>query len=400
MKVCHVITRMIVGGAQENTFLSALGLHEAGHETVLLTGPSPGPEGALLDMTGAPPFPVVVCPDLVREISPIRDLRACRFLRDYFRRERFDVVHTHSSKAGILGRIAAKSAGVPLIVHTIHGQPFHRNEAPWRNALYAALERFCAKRCDRIFAVAQAMIDQSLERGIGHADLYRVVYSGMEMEPFLSAKRDPELRAKLGIPPEAKVLATLARLFPLKGYEELWRIAPELVERIPNLHFLILGDGILRETLAAQAKRCGFADRVSFAGLIPPKDIPSHLAQADMLAHFSLREGLPRAAVQALATGKPVAAYRLDGTPEVVLDGETGRLLEPGEDAEAIEAIAELMLNDDLREKMGQAGRALVAKRFDWKNMSETLIREYEAALREKREGKTSLQSGSTDAEA
>ena len=386
MKVCHVITRMIVGGAQENTFLSALGLHEAGHDVVLLTGPSPGPEGELLSMTGKPPFPVVVCPDLTREISPLRDLRAYRFLLRFFRRERFDVVHTHSSKAGVLGRIAAKAAGVPLVVHTIHGQPFHRNERPWKNALYIALERLCAKRCDRIFAVAQAMIDQSLERGIGRREQFRVVYSGMDMSSFLAAKRDPEKRRALGIPENAVVVATLARLFPLKGYEQLWRIAPELFRREPNLHFLILGDGFLHGALAEQAAKAGFSERVSFAGLVPPQEIPSCLAQADLLVHFSLREGLPRAAVQALATERPVVAYRLDGTPEVVLDGKTGRLLEPDRDDEAIAAILDLLQKPDLRAAMGRAGRELVRERFDWRTMSATLIGEYQTALEE---GKT-----------
>lgn len=387
MKVCHLITRMIVGGAQENTLLSARGLHEAGHETVLMTGPSPGPEGELLRNCGRIDFRVEICPTLCREIDPLRDWRSYRALVKFFKAEKFDVVHTHASKAGIIGRYAARAAGVPLVVHTVHGLPFSRIYPAWKNAVYIKLERMAAKRCDRIFAVAQDMIDQCLANRIGRPEMFKVVYSGMELEPFLTAEPDPELRRSLGIPDGAKVVGTLARLFPMKGYVELWKSIPEIVKRVPNVHFLLIGNGILREKLEAEAVERGFRDHLSFAGLVPPAQVPRHLALTDVLVHFSMREGLPRAAVQALAMRKPVVAFDIDGTREVVLNGKTGCLLQPGGDMPGVEEISELLLNDAKRREFGEAGRALVKPRFDWRLMSDTLIEEYAKYLEIKKKG-------------
>jgi len=160
LKTCHIITRMIVGGAQENTLLTMIGHLEKGHEVTLLTGPSPGPEGMLLKNQDAAGLEVVEDANLVREISPVRDVAAFFSIRSFLKARGFDVVHTHSSKAGIIGRAAAWSAGVPVVVHTIHGQAFHPYEKAWKNFVYKASERWAARRCHRIFAVAQAMLDQ------------------------------------------------------------------------------------------------------------------------------------------------------------------------------------------------------------------------------------------------
>ncbi len=381
MKICHVITRMIVGGAQENTLLSVRGALEKGHDVTLVTGPSPGPEGELLRTVSCPGIKVVTCPDLVREIAPWKDFRAYQFLKRYFRDEKFDVVHTHSSKAGIVGRFAADSARIPLIVHTIHGLAFHRFEKKWKNALYIACEKAAAKHCTRIYAVAQAMIDQSLAEHIGSPEMYKVVYSGMELELFLNAKPEQALREKLGIPEGKTVFATLARLFPLKGYEDFFPIAMQLAKENPNVHFLIIGDGILTEKYKRELADLALENRFSFAGLVPPNQVHRYLALADALTHFSLREGLPRAAVQSLATGKPVIAYRLDGTPEVVQNGRTGYLLEPGDLDGIRNAMREIVENPDMAKRLGESGRNLVSGLFGWRKMSDTLLEDYAKCL-------------------
>lgn len=389
MKICHVITRMIVGGAQENTLLSCRGILESGgkHQCTLVTGPSPGPEGELLKNAHyADGIEIVECPYLVREISVWNDLRAYFFLKRFFRERNFDVVHTHSSKAGIIGRLAAGAArrrtrARMLIAHTVHGLAFHRCGAPWKNGLYILMERLGARSSDRIYAVAQAMIDQCLDAGIGRKDLFKVVYSGMELEPFLNSKPDGKLRQELGIPENAEVLGTLARLFPEKGYEQLFEVLPELMKRRPDLHLLLVGDGSLRPKLEETAEKLGFRKRISFAGLVPPSEVHRYLALMDLLVHFSMHEGLPRAAVQALASGKPVVAYPLDGTPEVVLDGKTGRLVPPGSPNKAGEAILFLLADPETRKIMGETGRELVKERFDWKRMSDILLEDYEDSL-------------------
>lgn len=385
MKICHVITRMIVGGAQENTLLSCRGALEAGHDVTLVTGPSPGPEGELLKRVSCPGLKIVECPWLVREIAPLSDLKAFLHLKKLFRTERYDVVHTHSSKAGIVGRFAARAAGVPLVVHTIHGLAFHRYEKFWKNLLYIACERAAAPCGKRIYAVAQAMIDQSLAAGVGSPDQYKVVYSGMELDRFLHAKPDPVLRKKLGIPEDAVVLATLARLFPLKGYEQFLPVAVKLAKELPQIHCLIIGNGTMMEEIREFIRKEGVESRFSFAGLVAPGEVGNYLALASVLVHFSLREGLPRAAVQALASGKPVIAYALDGTPEVVIPGKTGYLLKPGDRAGAEAAIRELVANPALAAELGANGRKLVESRFGWKTMSDTLLKDYAECLAAKK---------------
>ena len=384
LKICHVITRMIVGGAQENTLLTIKGHVEKGHEVVLVTGFSPGREGELLKNVELPSFGIVEIPELVRELDPLKDMKALSRLRAFFRHEKFDVVHTHSSKAGIVGRIAARQAGVPVVVHTVHGQAFHAYEKPWKNFIYIHAERFAAKYCDRIYAVARAMIDQCVAAGVAPREKYQVVYSGMDTAAFANAKRDPELRKKLGIPENAQVVVTVARLFPMKGYEEVVPAAEKLVKDFPDLHFLPVGDGPMFDALQKQIADLGLSDRFHFAGLVPPHEVAAYIAQGDLLWHLSLREGLPRAVVQALASGIPAIGYKLDGTPEVVIDGETGFVTAPQDIGAVAARSRELLADPELRRKMGRNGRKLVLERFDWHRMAEILEEEYLRLYEEK----------------
>ncbi len=381
MKICHVITRMIVGGAQENTLLSIRGQLEAGHEVTLVTGPSPGREGELLNQVSAPDFPVKVFPELVRNLSPHRDFMAWKRLREYFRSEQFDVVHTHSSKAGIIGRLSARAAGVPVVVHTVHGQAFHPYQSAWRNRLYIALEHLAAKHCDRIFAVSQAMIDQCVAAGVAPRGHYRVVYSGMETAGFAAARRDDELRRRLGFAPEHRVIVTLARLFPQKGYEYVFPAAAAVMRKFPETRLLVIGDGPEYDRYHARIRELGIESAVCFAGLIPPREVPRYLVQGDLLWHLSLHEGLPRAVVQALAAGIPAIGFALDGTPEVVIDGETGFVTSPGDTAAVTDHTLRLWSDEDLRRRLGETGQKRVMVQFDWRRMCGILEHEYRELL-------------------
>jgi glycosyltransferase involved in cell wall biosynthesis len=375
---------MIVGGAQENTLLTARGHLERGHRVVLVTGPSPGPEGALLAAAAVPGLTLVEVPSLVRHLNPLLDLRAYAALKRLFAREQFDVVHTHSSKAGTLGRLAARRAGVPVVIHTVHGQAFHPYQSRWLNAAYILVERLAARHCDRILAVAQAMVDQCVAAGVAPADLYRVVYSGMDIEAFLQSRPDPALRRSLGIPEGVPVVGKIARLFELKGHDCLLAAAPGIVAAVPDVHFLLVGDGVLREPLGRRAAALGLADRVVFAGLVPPAAVCRYTALMDVLVHLSLREGLPRAVVQGLASGVPAVAFALDGTPEVVIDGITGRLCAPGDVAGVARAVVGLLGDTPSRTRMGEAGRERVRTQFCWRRMATLIEQEYYAGLRRK----------------
>ena len=377
LKICHVITRMIVGGAQENTLFTIKGHLEKGHLVELATGPSPGREGKLLENTGMPEFPIVEFPDMVREVSLLHDIKAFFALKKYFKQNSFDVVHTHSSKAGILGRLAARAAGVPVVVHTVHGQAFHPYQSKWKNLLYITLERFAARFCDKIYAVAQAMIDQCVAAKVAKAEKYMVVYSGMDTTAFDNARRDESLRTALGIPENARTIVTVARLFHQKGYEYVIPAAEKVIAADKNVHFLFVGDGPMYDELQSYLKSRNIDGNFHFAGLIPPAEVCRYIAQADLLWHLSLHEGLPRAVVQALATGIPAIGFALDGTPEVILDGKTGYTTA----AEDIDAVAEytlqLFANEPLRSQMGSDGKAMVLEKFAWQRMADILENEF-----------------------
>ena len=377
LNTCHVITRMIVGGAQENTLLTIKGHLESGHNAVLVTGPSPGREGELLKNVDMPDFEIKVFPDLVRELSVVHDLLAFIRLRRFFIERKFDVVHTHSSKAGIIGRLAAWSAHIPVVVHTVHGQAFHPNEKAWKNALYIFLERFAAKYCHRIYAVAQAMIDQCVDAKVAPREKYQVVYSGMDTARFSNCKRDFELRESLGIPGDARVIATVARLFPLKGYEYVIPAAIQVISQRPDTHFLLIGDGPMYDQLKKQLADAGVSEHFHFSGLVAPDKVADYLAQADLLWHLSLREGLPRAVVQALAVGIPAIGFALDGTPEVVINGETGYTVAAEDVNGVVEKTLHIFNDPELAARMGENGKRKVVDQFDWHRMAEILEAEY-----------------------
>ena len=374
MHICHVITRLIIGGAQENTILSCEGLHQRGRRVTLISGPTSGPEGSLVERARQGGYEYVECDELVRAVAPWRDWRARRRLRKEFRRLRPDVVHTHSSKAGIVGRFAAADAGVPAVVHTIHGMSFNRTQ-PWATrVLYAALERWAARRTHRIAAVAEAMIDQSVAAGVAPREKFCTVYSGMELDRFDAALYDRgAVRREWGVGDDHVVVGTVARLFRRKGYEQLLPIMAKAAARDARLRFVWVGDGAQRREYEDELARLGLSDRTTLTGLARPDEIPRLLAGLDVLAHTSQWEGLPRVVVQALLTRVPTVAFAIDGTPEVVIDGRTGRLIVLNDLDAFADALVELSADAGLRKQMGQAGRAHCLERFDWRVMVERL---------------------------
>jgi glycosyltransferase involved in cell wall biosynthesis len=228
------------------------------------------------------------------------------------------------------------------------------------------------------------MIDQAVKAGVAPRRKYMVVYSGMDLQAFMNAKPEPELRQELGIPEDSPVVGKIARIFELKGYETLVDAAPAIVAAVPEVRFLLVGDGILRPAIEERIAKLGLSEHFVFAGLVPPQEVCRYTALMDILAHLSLREGLPRTAVQALASSLPVVAYPLDGTPEVVLDDITGYLCQPENTAEVAEKIIALLKDRNLRQKMGQNGQQLVRKLFDWHLMADILEQEYLQGVQKK----------------
>ncbi|HMO66126.1 MAG TPA: glycosyltransferase family 4 protein [Verrucomicrobiota bacterium] len=374
MRVTHVITRLVVGGAQENTIASVLGLRaRPGLEVRLISGPTTGPEGSLEPLVAGVPGLFTRLPSLVRPVRPWADLRAWRELTRTFRAQRPDLVHTHSGKAGILGRLAARRAGVPRIVHTVHGPSFGPFQGAAANALFTAAERRAGRVTDRFVVVADAMTRQYLAAGIGRPGQYTRIFSGFGLDPFLRAANDPARRRRLGLAEDDFVIGKVARLFALKGHDDLIAAAPAIVARVPRAKFLLVGDGAWRGRLGTEIARRGLTGRFLFTGLVPPAEIPALVGVMDVLVHLSLREGLPRALPQALAAGRPVVAYDCDGAGEVCRDGRTGFLLQPGDRAALAARVAELAGDPALRTRLGEAGRALVREHFTVERMVDDL---------------------------
>jgi glycosyltransferase involved in cell wall biosynthesis len=370
MRVLHVITRLIVGGAQENTLASVLGLRTRPDlEVRLISGPTDGPEGSLEPEAAAVPGLLMVLPALIRPVHPWYDGRALTELTRLFRQLQPDLVHTHSGKAGILGRLAARRAGVPRIVHTIHGPSFGPFQGTLANALFRAAERLAGRCTTHFVCVADAMRDQYLAAGIGSHDQYTRIFSGFPLDPFLAAQPDETLRDRLGIAPDDFVVGTIARLFKLKGHDDLLEIAPQLLRRCPRLKFLWVGDGSWRARLERKAAALGVRHRLVLTGLVPPAQIPAHVALMDALAHLSRREGLPRALPQALAVAKPVLAYDCDGAREICVDHETGFLVPPGDRVTLAERLQQLERDPALRRRLGQCGRERVRQWFPVEKM-------------------------------
>lgn len=374
MRVVHVITRLIVGGAQENTLASVLGLRQKyGWEVRLISGPTHGPEGSLEPVAAAVPGLLEVEPSLIRPLHPWHDTRAWLRLTQRFRRWRPDLVHTHSGKAGFVGRLAARRAGVPVIVHTIHGPSFGAFQGRLANWIFRTAEQGAGRVTTHFVVVAEAMARQYLAAGIGRPEQYTRIYSGFDLEPFLQARNDPQRRTQLGVGPEDLLVGKVARLFKLKGHDDLLDVAPALVCKVPQLRFVFLGDGAWRGRLEARVRALGLTDHVRFVGLVPPEEIPAWMGILDVVVHLSRREGLPRALPQALAAGKPIVAYACDGAPEVCRPGETGFLVSPGDRAGLEQAILRLLQDPELRQRLGQQGRAWVRQHFDVQTMVEAL---------------------------
>jgi glycosyltransferase involved in cell wall biosynthesis len=384
MKVVHVITRLILGGAQENTLFTVEGLDKKDYDVTLVTGPALGPEGSLIERAKANGVKLVVVRSLRREISPGYDLVAFRRLLKYFRREKPTIVHTHSSKAGVLGRLAARLAKVPVILHTIHGMPFHQYQNRAANALFVSIEKLCAHYTDRIVTVAQAMTDQALKAGLAPPHKFVKILSGMEVEKFLEAGGRKEVRKLFGIKENEFVIGTIARLFHLKGHEYIMEAAPRVLERFPNVKFLFVGEGILREQLELLADDLDIGGHFLFAGLTDPEKIPEMIQAMDLLVHTSLREGLARVLPQGLISGKPVISYDIDGAKEVVRNGETGYLVPPETVTELADAIIRILENPKKAREMGARGRALFAEAFRKEVMVERIDKLYRELCKEK----------------
>ncbi|OXU14611.1 glycosyltransferase family 4 protein [Sedimentisphaera salicampi] len=386
MNIVHVITRLIVGGAQENTIITCREQVKRGHKVTLITGPSPGPEGDLMEQAEREEFELILLPDILRPILPLTDMRAYTGLKELLKSLNPDIVHTHSAKAGILGRLAGwnikDESSRPAVVHTIHGLAFHEYQNPLLSRLYIEIEKFAAKKCDAIISVADTMTRKCLARGIGSPELFNTAYSAVDIENFLkppSSEQINEFREKYSIGRSSTVAACIARITELKGHEYIIEAADRIAGEHPELIWLLVGNGSLTEKIKGDIEKAGLSDNFRFTGLLDPSEIPLAVHSSDFLVHCSLREGLARVLPQAMLCGKPAVSFDIDGAAEVINDN-TGRLIAPMDVEGLTRACTELAESPQLREKLGEEGRQNAVELFSPEKMIESIEKAYRRA--------------------
>ena len=382
LRVLHVITRLTLGGSAENTVASIVGLNRAGYDCALAVSFRES-EAAVLEDARRRGARLLDVPSLRREVVPLSDMAALRQLLRIIAAERPAIVHTHTSKAGFIGRLAARLARVPAVIHQPHGHIFYGYYGPRLTRFYTALERRAAVWSDRIITLTERGTEEHLARGIGRRGQFVAVPSGVPVDRVRSAAPPrAAARARLGLEPDAFVVAALGRFVPIKGFDLLVEALPAVVAGVGSARLLLIGDGPERAALEARARALGVADRVCVTGAVA--DAVPCLAAADLLVAPSRNEGMGRVLVEAMALGIPVVGAAVGCIPGVILDGECGRLVPPGDPAALARAIVDLGRDAAQRRKLGEAALRR-AEEFSMAVADAKMRAVYDELVREKR---------------
>lgn len=385
-KVIHVITRLDYGGSAQNTMLTVLGHDRTLYEPVVVAGapgrwdaqggqPATDANGRCLEKEG---IRCVMLPTLVREIHVRNDIRALWELVKLFRREQPHLVHTHTSKAGVLGRLAAWLARVPVMIHTPHGHVFYGHFGRVRSWIFMQVERLLTSLTTRMIALTESERDEHLQRKIGRADHFVVVPSGIDLDKFRRARsRESQPVHGFSLPLGGVVVGSVGWLTPVKGHRYLIEAVTKLLPGFPYLHVMLVGSGDLRDELAAMGQRLGLGDRLHLLG--HRDDVEACLAAMDLFVLPSLNEGMGRALVEAMAAGLPIVATRVGGVPAIVQDQVNGLLVPPG-DADALaEALRSLLSRPERMKQLGEAASRSIGQRYG----TDAMVRSIEALYQE-----------------
>lgn len=386
-RVLHVITRLDLGGSAENTLLTAIGLAERGHKVAIIAGSSNNPPSHTEKFALEKGVKIERLPALQRNISIVNDGLALFALYRHMKKGRYDCVHTHTSKAGILGRIAARLAGVPVIVHTPHGHIFYGYFSRILTKVFVVMERSIAPFTDCILALTNQEKKETLELGIGKAERMVSILSGIDLAPFcaVTKKRRAEVLAALGWSETDFVVGTVARLVTIKNHSAIIAAAGKIKDRCPAVRFLFVGDGELLDNLREQVSAAGIKGIVLFAGWKDREELLDLLPAFDAFVLCSINEGMGRAFIEAQAAGVPVIGSRVCGIPEVIQEGETGFCV-PLNDIDALaEKITWMYNNRNKLAAMGEKGRAWAARQFSKEQMVEKIDAVYQDLFRKKR---------------
>jgi glycosyltransferase involved in cell wall biosynthesis len=374
--VLHLITHLAVGGATENTLTTCRYSNSERFESAVLSGQTAHDEENLSSFAEKHQIPVHILPSLRRSIHPLWELRAYRDLVAWFRANSWDVLHTHGSKAGILGRLAAAKAGVPVIIHTVHGWGHHAHMNPLTRRLYILLERQAAKVSGKIIVVARANCKKGLADGIGKPEQYTVIRSGIDIARYRDVEVDAQsLRKEIGIPPHAPVIGTVSRLAAQKAPDDFLKVASMVTAKCPEARFIFVGGGPMQAEFQAGIVEAGLQEAVINLGY--RHDIPQILRVFDIFLLTSLWEGLPRVFPQAMCAGLPIVATQVDGAPEAVLEGRTGFMAKPRDCALMSERVLQLLGDEKMRLEMGRNALEYVYPTFCDREMVQQIQKVY-----------------------
>ncbi len=358
IRTLHVITRLTLGGSSENTIGQIVALGRAGYACALAVGLAESETTTVEDARGRG-CRILDVPGLGREVAPGRDVAALLRLVRLCRRERPAIVHTHTSKAGFLGRLAAKIARVPVVIHQPHGHIFYGYYDSRRTTVYVKLERLAARWSDRIVTLTDLGRDEHLSQGIGRPEQFVTIPSGVRVRDLQArALSQAQARARLGLSPSAFVVLGLGRLVPVKGFDLLVEALARVTPKVGDARVVIVGDGPERDRLLARAAELGVADRLVLAGaVVAPETLAIYFAAADVFAAPARNEGMGRALVEAMALGLPVVGTAVGGIPSVIGDGVAGRVIAPEDVAGLAEALLDLADDPRFRSKLAEAAR-------------------------------------------
>jgi glycosyltransferase involved in cell wall biosynthesis len=380
IKVLHIHTLPIISGSGINTYLSMKGINKATYQVDLACAPG----GRLIDLVEAQGMKVIPFKNLVQPLHPLKDVLVLIELTLFLKKERYHIVHTHNSKAGFVGRLAATLARVPVIVHTVHGFAFHDREPRWRRALFRNAESLASHWCDRMVFISQPLIDWALRERIVDRRKVLKIYSGIELEHFSPATEDEKkrLRKKWGIMGESPVIGIVSKLWDGKGHETLIRAFEELKKEIHDPVLVIVGEGYLHEKLVNLVHGLGLTGSVIFTGF--HMDVSEIIATFDVAVLPSLFEGMGRVLLEAMAMEKPVVASRVGGIPDLVHDGVNGILIAPGSVQELRSSLVKILRNPAMAAEMGKQGRKRISEVFSAETMAGSIDRVYQELLRKR----------------
>jgi glycosyltransferase involved in cell wall biosynthesis len=358
IKVCYIITKLDLGGAQKVALAIGNGLNKNLFNVFFITG-----IGGILDKAIDKTFKVYKLKQLVREISLIEDLKATITIYKILKIERPDIVHTHTPKAGILGRIAAKLAGVQTIFHTVHGYGFSDKHKWYLKYLFIYIERFCALFSTKLIFVSKENIRRGFKYKISKKNNFTLIRAGIDTNFYKNFGLKSDFKKSIGINHNAKIVVTMAYFKPQKNLKDFINVARLVTKNIKDVVFVIVGDGEQRKELESLIEKFNLTNKVILLGW--RTDIANILKSSDIFVLTSLWEGLPCSILEAMCCAKPVIANAIDGIKEIVVDNKTGFLIEPNDYEQMTKKIEYLLLNDNISKEMGKNGFNLVEEEFN-----------------------------------